>query len=445
MKKLLIIPALLALTLFSVYHYKIEGKKIYEQPTAIVKMEQSILTEQAEIYSSKKETAEANETEEKLFSLEIASEVNTTRDHEMLLTAKVKNANNPDACNFFWYEDGELIGTGSTFEHSYSKGEHFITIEAKDGEGHEANATTNVTAWDYKKVETLNFNAYYGNVEYRGIEIYDHKGRYLLMDDGDFAKRTSIYDEDDNRIEHTVIYYNYPNESRRWLNTFDENHNQLSSKSVNIETGETLYYSLQTYDEEGNVTSSKSGLNEDTLHDDYTEYNSPYGDDYTEYNSTVVAHADDKSILNDAGLVTYEERNYEHMKTIDEYSYDDNGSLIEQTSTMITDEVNYDITTYRYNDNQDIISTEQIYKTGEEVNCHYKSSSTYNEDGMQATEKQEILDGICPKYIGEDSFKKYSYDENGRVNNVISSLEKGADESQTTLKIIKSYTNELEE
>ena len=55
MKKLLIIPALLALTLFSVYHHKIEGKKIYEQPTIIEKMEQNILMEQGEIYTTKKE------------------------------------------------------------------------------------------------------------------------------------------------------------------------------------------------------------------------------------------------------------------------------------------------------------------------------------------------------------------------------------------------------
>jgi len=444
MKKLLIIPALLALTLFSIYHYKIEGKKIYEQPTIIEKMEQSIFIEQAEIYSSKKETKDDNETEEKLFSLEIPSEVNTTRDHETTLTAKVKNANNPDACNFFWYEDGELIGTGSTFEHSFSKGEHFITIEAKDGEGHEANATTNVIAWNYKKIETLHFNTNYGDLEYKELEIYDHKGRYILIDDGNFAKRINIYDEEDNRIEHQTIYYMYPYESRQWLYTFDENHNHLSSKSIKIETGETLYYSVKTYDEEGNVTSSKSGLNEDALHNDYTKYDSPYGDDYTEYNSTEVVHTDDKSILNEAGLVTYEERNYEHMKTINEYSYDDNNSLVEQTSTMITKEVNYDITIYKYNNNQDISSTEQIYKTGEEVTCHYKNSSTYNEDGMQATKKQEILDGICPEYIVKESFKKYSYDEDGRVKNVMSSLEKESDNNITTLKVIKSYTNELE-
>jgi hypothetical protein len=302
-----------------------------------------------------------------------------------------------------------------------------------------------VTAWDYKKIETLHFNANYGDLKYKEVEVYDHKNRYIIMDDGSFAKRINIYDEEDNRVEHQVIYYDYPHESRQWLYTFDENHNQLSSKSINLKTGRTLYYSLQTYDEEGNVTSSKSGENEDNLYDDYAEYGNQYEDSYYEYNSTHRAHADDKRILNEAGLVTYEERNYGYMKTIEEYSYDSNNTMTQHISTMITEEVNYDITVYNYNGNQNISSSEQIYKTGEEVTCHYKNSSTYNEDGSQNTEKQEILDGICPEYVDDNSFKKYSYDEDGRVKNVTSSLEKESDESQTTLKVIKSYTNDLEE
>jgi hypothetical protein len=444
MNKLLIIPALLALTLFSVYHYKIEGKKLYEQPTTIEKMEQTILTKHAEMYTSKKERQEDNSTEEKVFRVEIPTEVNTNRDHETKLIVNVENANNRDACNFFWYEDEELIGMGETLNHSYSKGEHTITVIAKDGEGHEANATTKVTAWEYKKIETLHFNANYGDLTYREVEIYDHKGRYILIDDGSFAKRINLYDEYDNRIEHKVIYYDYPNESRYWLYTFDEAHHQLSSKSVNVKTGETLYYNVRTYDEEGNITSSRSGENEDNLYDDYREYDDPYGDSYYEYNSTYKAHEEDKSILNEAGLVTYEERNYDYMKVIEEYSYDSNNTMTQHISTMITEEVNYDITVYNYNDNQEVSSSEQIYKTGEEITCHYKNSSTYNEDGSQNTEKQEILDGICPEYVDDNSFKKYSYDEDGRVKNVTSSLEKESDDSQTTLKVIKSYTNELE-
>jgi len=446
MKKLLIIPTLLALTLFSVYHYKIEGKKIYEQPSVIEEMEQKVLNTQEEAYTTKIESEEDNNTEKKLFTIEISSDVNTTRDHETTLTVKVKNANNIDACNFFWYEEGELIGSGSTLEHSFLKGEHFITIEARDGEGHESNATTNITAWDYKKVEILHFNANYGDLEYKELEIYDHKGRYLLMDDGTFSKRANVYDEEDNRVEHKVIYYDYPRESRQWLYTFDDNHHQLSSKSINILTGSTLYYNVKTYDEEGNITSSKSGNDEDDLYDDYVESdNDPYEDEYQEYNSTYKAHKEDKSILNEAGLVTYEERNYTYMKTIEEYSYDDNNSLTQQKSTMITEEINHDITIYHYNENQEISSIEQIYKTGEEITCHYKNTSTYNEDGNEATKEQEILDGICPEYIDDNSFKTYTYDDKGRVNNIISSVEKESDNSQTTLKVIKSYTNDLEE
>jgi len=441
MKKLLIIPALLALTLFSVYHYKIEGKKIYEQPTVIEKMEQSIFIEQAEIYSSKKEN---NLSEEKIFTIKIATEVNTTRDYATTLTVEVENATNPDACNFFWYENEKLLGLGATLEQSFSNGEHTINIIAKDGEGHESNATVSVLAWDYTKIETLHFDSNYGDLEYKETEIYDHKDRYILIDDGTFAKHSYVYDDEDNRIERRVIYYNYPHESRQWLYTFDENHNQLSSKGINIQTGNTLYYNVKTYDEEGNETSSKSGNNEDDLHDDYIEYGTPNADDYYEYNTTRQVQEGDKIVKNEAGKITYEERNYYDMKTIDEYSYDINGTLTQQVSTMITKNNRYDITIYNYNENQDISSTEQIYKSNEEITCHYKTSSTYNEDGSQNTEKRETIDGICSENVDENSYKKYSYDEDGRVNNVISSLDKESDDNMTTLKVIKSYTNELE-
>jgi hypothetical protein len=442
MNKLLIIPALLALTLFSVYHHKIEGKKMYEQPMMMEKMEQKILNEQVEIYNVKKEN---NISEEKVFTITTEKDINTTRDSDTTLTVKVQNANNEEACNFFWYENDVLIGIGSTLEHSFEKGEHVITVIAKDAEGHESNATTIVTAWDYTKVETLHFDVNYGNLEYKEVELYDHKGRYIIMDDSTFAKRHYVYDEEDNRIENTVVYYEYPHESRQWLYTFDENHNQLSAKSINIETGRTLYYTVKTYDEEGNVTSSKSGNNEENLRDDSIDYGAYYEDnDYYEYNSTQEENKDDKTILNEAGKITYNEKNYDDMKIIEEYSYDDNGSMTQQISTMITENYKYDITIYNYDSTQDVSSTEQIYKTDEEVNCHYKITSTYNEDGSQNTEKREILDGICSEEVEENSFKKYIYDNDGRVKNIISSLENESDDNLTTLKVIKSYTNDLD-
>ena len=442
MKKLLIVPALLALTLFSIYHYKIEGKKVYEQPTAMVKMEEDVLMIQNEIYSAKKED---NASEVKLFKVVTTAEVNTTRDNEMTLSAKVENASNPEACNFFWYEDEALIGMGSTLEQSFSKGEHVITLTAKDGEGHESNATVRVTAWDYEKIETLHFNANYGDLEYKEVELYDHKGRYLLIDDSKFMKFTNAYDEDDNRIEHKVIYYAYPEDSRQWLYTFDENHNQLTTKSINLKTGKTLYYNVKTYDEEGNVTSSKSGRDEDNLYVDPIENTNSYdNNEYYDYNESRNVDERDKVILNEAGNVTYEERNYENMKIIEEYRYDDNNTVTQHTSTMITEEINSDITIENYDKEQNIISSEQIYKTGEEVTCHYKTTTTYNEDGMQDTEKIEVLDGICSEDDNEGSLKKYSYDKEGRVTNISSSLEKDTDENMTTLKVIKSYTNELE-
>ena len=441
MKKLLIIPALLALTIFSIYHYKIEEKKVYEQPTVIEKMEQKIINEHYEIYTAKKEI---NASREKIFTVETTAEVNTTRDNEITLTAKVKNSNNAEACNFLWYEEEKFIGMGSTLERSFPKGEHILTVIAKDSEGHESNATVTLTAWDYKKIETLHFSADYGVLEYREVDIYDHKGRFIVMDDGSFAKRSYVYDEDNNQIERSVIYYDYPRESNKYLYTFDENHNKLTTEVINIYTNKTLYYNIKTYNEDGNVTSSKSGKNEDELHDDYINYdNNYYGDVYYEYNSTHIAHKDDKTILDDNDNIIYQERNYDYMKTIEEYSYDDNNSMTQYIYTTISEENREEININNYDENRNITSTEQIYKVNEEVTCHYKTISTYNEDGTKSTEKKETLDGICSEYGVYDSFKKFSYDKDGRVNNVVSSLEKESD-GHTTLKIIKSYTNDLE-
>ena len=439
--KLLIIPLLLALTLFGIYHNNIEGETtLYHQPTIMTKMEQKILTEDAEIFTVKKEL---NSTK-KVFTVETVSEINTTRDTELTLTAQVINVENKEACNFFWYQEGELVGIGSTLKQAYPKGEHSITIMAKDAQGHESNATVTVTAWDYKKTETLHFNASYGDLEYKELEIYDHKGRFLIMDDNSFSKYSYVYDEDDNRIERSVIYYQYPHENRKWLYTFDENHNQLTSKAINLQTGNTLYYNVKTYDEDGNITSSKSGSNEDELYDDHQVYGDPYTEEYYEYNSTEIAHKDDKTILDEHDNVIYEERNYDYMKVVEEYSYDENNHMTQHISSMLSEGSREDINIYNYDENQTITSNEQIYKINEEVICHFKTTSTYNEDGSNATEKKETLDGICTEYGETDSFKKFGYDKDGRVNNVVSSLEDESDDGQTTLKIIKSYTNDLE-
>jgi len=439
--KLLIIPLLLALTVFGIYHNNIEGgKTLYVQPTIMTKLEQKILTEDAETFTVK---TELNSTK-KVFTVETVSEINTTRDTEITLTAQVINVENKEACNFFWYQEGELVGIGSTLKQTYPKGEHSITIMAKDAQGHESNATVTVTAWDYKKTETLHFNASYGDLEYKELTIYDHKGRFLIMDDSSFSKYSYVYDEDDNQIERNVVYYQYPHENRKWLYTFDENHNQLTSRVINLYTGNTLYYNVKTYDEDGNVTSSKSGNNEDELYDDHQVYGDPYAEEYIEYNTTEIENKDDKTILNEYGSVIYEERNYDNMKITNKYSYDEHNKITQQISNMITEGNREDINIYNYDENQTITNEEQIYKVNEEVICHFKTTSTYNEDGTQSTEKKETLDGICSEYGENDSFKKFSYDKDGRINNVVSFLEKESDDGQTTLKIIKSYTNDLE-
>ena len=430
MKKLIIILPLFLMTFFSFYYQETENEKV-SVPDSIEKLKQK------EDSPIKRKNKEHNQTEAKLFSVEIPAEINTTRDNTTNITAQIKNTNNVEACNLFWYENKKLIGMGTTLEHSYSKGTHTITVLAKDSEGHESNATATVIAWDYIKIKTSIFNDDSGDLDHEEIEIYDHKGHCILMDDQIYQKSIDIYDDNDNLIEAKVIYYESPKNNMQVFYTYDKNHNQLTAKSISLFTGETLYYYLRTYDKDGNLTSSKSGKNEDNLKNDFSD------EDYSEDNKSNDIDEKNKTIRNEAGFITYQENSYKNTKMTDEYSYDSNNSITQIISTMITDN-KHNSNTYIYDKHNNLTSLEQIQKTDEEVTCHFKVTYTYYENGYQATEKKEILDGECPGAKADTSFKKFDYDKDGRIVNISSSLNKKADDNISILNVIKTYTNELD-
>ena len=440
MRKLLLIPALLAITLFTVYHHDVDSKSI-SIPTEKTEVKEFQVPESIIIVNDEIVTAknELNVSEAKEFKVSIEPEHNTLIENVTTLTAQVENANNALACNFFWYEDDELIGMGSPFESIFEKGEHLLTLKASDGEGNLSKTELLVTAWEYSKTERLHFNAYYGNLEYTEQEIYDHNYNLVLVDDPTFYKERSFFNERNQVTERRTTYYGYEQFNRTKLFTYDEYGYHASIKTLDHE-GNTIYFISYLRDKEGNVLSMKSGENENELMEENLSMETYY---YAESNETVEVHEDDKKITNKAGDITFEETNYDGLKFIDEYKYDDNRSMIQNISIMISDD-EYESTTYNYDDKGNTISTEQLYKKSDLVTCHFKTTRTYNDDGYVLTSGKEILDGDCSDREEKESFKQYSYDKNGNVSSVKSSSEQGDEEAYTTLKVIESYTNEVE-
>ena len=151
----------------------------------------------------------------------------------------------------------------------------------------------------------------------------------------------------------------------------------------------------------------------------------------------------DQRILNDDGKVTYEAYDDGSMKTIYEYSYHKNGQMKKEKYEAISED---EITTSirYYNDKGELISRERSDKlktNGKE--CSFRTEYTYNNQGYRASSVDVLLGGECP-YIDEVK-RKFTYNDNGNIINVQSVLDGDAKNGYTTMKVVKFYTNELEE
>jgi hypothetical protein len=445
MKKLLIVPILFAIALFGFYHNNIEGKKIYVQPAEMTAIEDTIILieKNGADYQSKKET---NVTKPKLFKVEIGADINTTRDNEIEIQATVKNLANPTECNFFWYEEGELIGMGLPLTKSFEKGEHILTLKARTTEGNESIDRVIVTAWDYHKVVHTYYNSLINSFDTQRLNVYDHKKR-LVLRESSYAKYMVTFNEEGLEEEVRNEYHHHPEWSDIRRYTYREDGSMETIKTLNLNE-ELTYFEKYFYDEEGNFTNIASGRNEELALAEQQQNVELYEESSNIYYNpeNYESSYDDKSkvIKNEQNQTTYEEYDYGYVKESNSYEYDDNQTLIKSKRVSSYQSGDKEISIVEYDQEGNPIRDERVYKQGEEVLCHYNRVSTYNSNRKRLTSENKVLDGDCSNTIGEDSFEIYSYDEEGELKSIKESHEKGSEESYTSYKVIQFYSNTLE-
>ncbi|CAA6810769.1 MAG: Unknown protein [uncultured Sulfurovum sp.] len=448
MKKILIVSILLALIIFSLYHKDVDtlsiSKKGYFEEICEAKIEQKSL----KIFNTSKDELisdnEQNETEEKVFSVKIMGDLNITRDTLVKLSAEVKNATALDKCNYWWYEDTKLISIGAVLEETFSKGQHKITLVIRDANGVEKSDTVVLEAFDYFSIKRSNYDAYYGSLLYVERQIMNHKGQYMLYDDGIYLKEYSSYDEAGNLVEKTVEYYTRPNENSKTLYTYDNQGNRLTEETFNAD-GEMVYFVINTYDDTGILIRTQRGGDEESLvEENYTDVKDS-NNSYAKTEEIVLKDSRPKDIIriNDNGQVVYEERHYPGgHKSVNEMSYNSDGQLT-RTVKNITSPYDLRLDISDYDKNGNIIKKEIKYQLKDElIPCHYINESTYINIGQIKSSANTILEGECP-YIDEIK-QTFTYNMEGDVLKVNANSDGSFGKGLKTLEVLRTYTNELD-
>ena len=439
MKRLLLIPMVLALTVFSLYHKKGNARKEIQ------------IENRFNIYNNSKneinKSVEADETVEenlskKEFSVEIIGELNITKENNVTLNAVVKNVQNLEACNYWWYENKKLIEMGETLEKAFEQGKHTLTVVVRDGNGTEINSSVVVNAYNYESITTLHYDAYYGELLYRERSVLNHKGQYVLYDDGLYVKELMSYDESTGMLlERLKEYYGNPEKNRKTKFTYDDKGNRLVAQTFDNE-GISTSYLLYVYDENSSLIEMKFGTSAEDIEKD-TEEESDDEVLYEESPYVEVKIPEDVVTLNDNGQVIYEELYYGvNDKIVTTMTYDEDNKLIHSERESISP---YDegITIIDYDKKGNAINKEFKHKLEDESLCHYRDKNTFTESNQIESQVSTLLGGECP-YI--DEIKRiYSYDEEGEVIGVKATTEgEELSEAHSTLEVVKEYINELD-
>jgi len=442
--KILVLPLVASLAFFAV-DYSNDTEKVLKNEPIVKQIEQlpdeehELSSEIVEVYNTnynEMNISETNVTESKAFSVEIVGELNTTKETVITLSAKVSNAKNIDACNYFWYEENELLSVGAVLQEGFTKGEHELNLRVLDGStGEEINATVYVNAFNYYETRIQYLNAYYGELEYEDREILNHKGNYLLRDDGYFMKHTYVYDEESRVIEEGSYYYEYPSENKKMVYVYDSMGNRVSESTYG-ENGELLYLVVFEYDKEGNILKTLSGKDENSLversYEDYSYYgNETYSSPYVE--------KEGRKELNDNGDVTYEEVHHGDMKIVYEYEYDEKFNMLKDSSTMTSPRRFSESNSY-YNKEGYVEHYDRKYGDSSGVLCAYNTNYTYDKNGRRKSTENQLLEGEC--FYLDEIKRIYSYDKDGAVKNIESSID--GEKGYSTMKVIKTYINSYE-
>jgi len=448
MKKLLILPLLLLLILFSLYHNEAEGNiESRESNTSSKSKILEVSKEIVETYNMSYDelnNSEEKKEEEKPLKLKIEGELNTTKEKVLYFSAKLENIDNVEGCNYFWYENGEPLTMGRKVELSFTKGEHPLFIKAKCGEK-ETNTTVTVNAYDYYMVERFHYDAYYGTLEYKEKEIQNHLGRYLLRDDGTWSKDSYEYNEENRMVENKSEYYLYPEETKIVRYEYDEEGHIVKETTLDVD-GNVIYIIARTYDDKGEILTTMGGADENSLSEENYKNRYGYYDEETYYKDNATDEVEQKDehkrLFNEDNQTIYSEDDYGDMKIVIESEYNEKKQLSREHRVMTTVYGSRENTVF-YDDQQNTIKRESKRRSnynGGEYFCHKETKMTYNKEGQRVTSQEVLLGGEC--YYLNEAEQHYSYDKDGRVKTISSSFD--GEKGYTTLKVVETYTNELD-
>jgi len=437
MKKILMIPILLCLTIFSLYYgdvFKAETTSktsLVNEP--IMKVEKKVLG----VYHSIDElerVEEENSTEEEQFSVQIKGAKEVLKQQQVFLRAEVKNAENLEGCNYFWYEDDKLIGLGKVLEMEFSKGEHYLTVKVKDVNGEETNTSMVVEAYNYHSVKHYNYDPHYGNLLSVQTDIRNHLDQYVLYDNGVTYREVSLYNDTGYIVERRNEYHRNPENNSKTVYTHTNDGQTLSSQTFNSE-GESVYYVEYIYNDEGLIIDMKRGTTPDDIDENSYDESAPIYYSVTDLNATGNVQK-----FNENGQVTYEIHDYGDFKVESENVYDDENKL---TKTIRTSTSSYDTRTVitDLDGMGNAVKRERKEQYDEDI-CHYTTDYTYTKESTTETQVSTILGGEC-SYVDEVK-REYSYDDLGNVAKVKAVIDGDEGESHNTLVVERIYLNEIE-
>ena len=441
MKRLLILPIILAVTVFSLYHKASGGMDINIKNKGKVELK---IEKGLNIHNNSKNEIDENLQEKimgRAFLVEISGELNITKENPITLNAEVKNIDNLEAFNYWWYENKELLEIGPTLEKAFDKGQHNITLVVRDGNGTEVNSSVVVNAYNYKSITTFHYDAYYGGLLYRERRVINHKGQYVLYDDGRYSKELRTYD--DKRgvlLERAIEYYDNAENNRKTKFTYDESGNRLVEQTFDNE-GISSSYLVYVYDENSTLIDMKYGTSEEDIENDEEGDDEVTTDDLSSYIEEKIP--EDVIKLNDNGKVIYEAFYYgKDDKVITTMTYNEDNQLIhsERESKSPYDK---GITIIDYDEKGNEINKEMKYQLEGEALCHYRTKNTFTDSNQIRSQVSTFLGGDCP-YL--DEIKRfYHYNEEGEVIDIKAIIDgEELSEAYSTLEVIKAYTNELD-
>jgi len=369
----------------------------------------------------------------------LPKELNISRDKEVSLELKIQNLLPDEHYTIFWKEQHQLVGMGENLSTTFGLGDHLLKVSIKTDQGRESNTTMLVRAWNYLKVEKHYYHNETEVVDDLKIAFYDHL-EHLILERSANDEISYTYNEEGKIIEKSHTYPDLPQKDTIKYLEYDKNKNLRYKQTVDY-MGKTIDYESYEYDEENNLISIKTG--EDEYHQ-----------------KEILTHPEEQnSNQEEESENQYDENNnlihfvinMSFLKVVVDKQYNEQNQTIEikQTNFYKEEKSSNFITHYEYDSEGNIIGKSFLSKDGDETQCQYTQSKTYNPKGQLTSREHQILSGDCYDYIDYLS-ESYRYDKEGNIieeKKLIldqNSSKKNPHPNYEIIKIKRHYTNELQ-